>query len=130
MKKRISVLLSILLVCCFIFAGCSSKENEKNEKTSLAGPWKIISLSEETSGMELSGEQLEAFGFGDYAIELREDGSLTAKVGTETIEGTYTVENNSISVTIDEETITGQIEDNKITISDSGATLILEKDNQ
>jgi C-terminal lipocalin-like domain len=127
MKRRISALLSMLLVCCLVFAGCSSKENEK---ASLAGSWKIISLSEETSGLELTGDQLEAFGFGDYSIELKEDGSLSATIGEEATEGTYTVEDNSISVTIDNETITGQIEDNKITISDSGATLVLEKDNQ
>jgi hypothetical protein len=134
MKKRLSALFVIILILGIIFSGCKSKEeniveSKDTEEITVVGTWKIISASDEASGLDLTGEQLEAFGLDQYSVEFKEDGTLTAVMGSDTSEGTYTFQDTTVTADIDGKTITAQLENNQLTFEESGATIVIEKDN-
>lgn len=63
MIKKITATLSLAVL--LILAGCA--------KASPAGSWRLIEMSDETSGMFISEENLAAMG--EYTMQLYEDGS-------------------------------------------------------
>lgn len=123
MKKRISFLMTMMLICSFLLMGCSKDKGE----SVFVGTWTLLSVSEESTGLEITGDQLTALGMENFTIELKKDGSLVATIGTETEEGTYTVEGTTATLTVDGSSLTGELKDNQITIADSGAKIVLEK---
>lgn len=123
MKNRFTLFITILFTLCFVLTGCSEKKSN-----AVVGTWKIVSANEETSGLELEGEQLEEYGLGDVTFEFTDDGHVTVKMSADSSEeGIYSVKDNTVTITEGVTEITGEIDGTSMTISDSGISLVLEK---
>lgn len=129
MKKRVSgLVLTVLLVFCFVLAGCGSKSKNDDAKA-VIGTWNLVSASEATSGVEVTKDQLETFGLNGFSFEFKEDGTLTftPTAGAEVLEGTYTVKGDEATIKVDGSTIIGKITDNQMTMEEDGTSIVLEK---
>jgi hypothetical protein len=121
MKKRFSLLITILFTLCLVLAGCASKRT-----ASVVGTWKIVSANEKSSGLELEGEQLEEFGLNDITFEFKDNGHVTVKMSADSSEeGIYSVEDNTVTITEGITDITGEINDTSMTINESDITIVL-----
>lgn len=124
MKRRISLLFTVLLTLCFVLAGCGSKQ----DTSAVEGTWTLVSATEESSGTEISGDLLEAAGLNNFGFEFKSDGTVIATMGTDTpMEGTYTLKDNTVTVIVDDMQSVGEIDGSKMTMEDSDITIVLEK---
>lgn len=133
MKKRLSALLAMILILCIALSGCKRQdeniaESKDTEEFTVVGIWKIVSAKEESTGLELTKEQLKDFELDQYYVEFKEDGTVIAVMGEDTIEGTYTFEDNMVTADIDGKTITSQLENNQLTVKESDVTVVIEKE--
>lgn len=66
-------------------------------------------------GMTVSGSELEAMG--DFWLELKEDDKCTMSLAGEQASGTWRVDGEKISCTIEGETMTGKVKDGKLELA-------------
>lgn len=124
MKKRLSLLITILFTLCLVLAGCAGGKRT----SSVEGTWKIVSATEESSGLVLEGDQLQEYGFADISFEFKSKGMVTIKMNADTSEdGVYSVEDNTVKITQGATELTGEVDGTSLTITDSGLTIVLEK---
>lgn len=129
MKKRVSgLVLTVLLVFCFVLAGCGSK-SKNDDAAAVIGTWNLVSASDATSGVEVTKEQLETVGINGFSFEFKEDGAVTftPSAGADVLEGTYTVKSDEVTIQVDGTTTIGKLADNQMTMEEDGASIVLEK---
>ena len=122
MKRRVSILLSVLLVLSFTLVGCGKEAASKYEGTT----WTMTG-GKDASGIEVTAEQLEQVGVSDFTLELKKDGVVTASVSGTTSEGTWSEKDGELTIGMDGDNLTGTVEDNKMTVVQDDMTLIFEK---
>ena len=125
--KKIALLM-VLVLTVALFAGCSGSDS------GAAGTYELVSIKEDD--MNMSGEDLKAFGEmmgvkgSLITMELTSDGKakITSSFMEEVAgEGTYTLDGNKITVTIDNSPISGTVDGGKITLSDENLEMVFEK---
>ncbi len=123
MKKSFLVLLSVLLVFSFVLGGCGSKA----PKSAVEGTTWIISGGKDGTGIEITSDQLGLVGIGDFSLEFKADGVVTASVAGETSDGTWSEKDNAVTVEIDGDTIAGTVDGDKLTLEQEDMTLYFDK---
>lgn len=124
MKKRLSLLMTILFTLCLVLIGC----NGGKRTASVEGTWKIVSATEESSGLLLEGDQLKEYGMADFTFEFDNKGKVTVKMSEDDSEqGLYSVEDKTVKITQGATEISGEVDGTKMTIEESGLTIVLEK---
>ena len=125
--KKIALLM-VLVLTVALFAGCSGSDS------GAAGTYELVSIKEDD--MNMSGEDLKAFGEmmgvkgSLITMELTSDGKakITSSFMEEVAgEGTYTLDGNKITVTIDNSPISGTVDGGRITLSDENLEMVFEK---
>ena len=125
--KKIALLM-VLVLTVALFVGCSGSDS------GAAGTYELVSIKEDD--MNMSGEDLKAFGEmmgvkgSLITMELTSDGKakITSSFMEEVAgEGTYTLDGNKITVTIDNSPISGTVDGGKITLSDENLEMVFEK---
>lgn len=122
MKRSFLLLLSVLFMFTFVLAGCSN-----TPKSSLEGTTWVISSGKDASGIELTSELLDSVGIGDFTLELKADGVLTASYAEESGEGTWSEKDNVVTIEMDGDTLTANVEGDQLTLEQGDMTLYFDK---
>ena len=122
-SKAVAVVFVLSLFVCLI-AACGTKDNFSGTK------WKMDSM--ETSGVSVSADLLDSFGF-KGTLEFGKDGKVSLSVEAagenESKEGTFAIKDeNTVTITIDNESQDATVTDGKLTFKDSDATIVFIKD--
>ena len=119
-SKAVAVVLVLSLFVCLI-AACGTKDNFSGTK------WKMDSM--ETSGVSISADLLDSFGF-KGTLEFGKDGKVSLSVeAADENEGTFAIKDeNTVTITIDNESQDATVTDGKLTFKDSDATIVFIKD--
>ena len=131
MKKLLLCAIScILAACCALFVACDNTN-------SIAGTYKFESMTMTMSGETVTiaaGEEYAGMTVTEdfYIIEIKDDNTfvMTMTMGTESesYTGTWSKNENTLSLTAEGETIEATIDGNKITMAMSTyATIVLKK---
>ena len=111
--KRTSRILTLLLVSVMIFsclAACAGG--------GVVGTWKLDKI--EIGGMSMSvSDFAEQYDMDiDMSFEFKSDNTVTGKVYGETMTGTYAVNGNKVTVTLDGESMDFILDGNTLTVED------------
>ena len=122
-SKIVAVVLVLSLFACLI-AACGKKDNFSGTK------WKMDSM--EASGMSVSSDMLGTLGF-KGSLEFGKDGKVSIAIEiagqNEAEEGTFVIKDeNTVTITIDNESQDAAVVDGKLTFKDSDATIVFVKD--
>jgi hypothetical protein len=123
MKKKVSILLSVLLVLSFVLVACGSKGLASAYEGTT---WKLTS-GKDATGIEVTADQLAAFGMSDFSFEFKADGVVTATVAGESADGTFTEKENEITMGVDGDTLTATVDGDTMTVVETDITLIFTK---
>lgn len=125
MKKRLSVLLSVLLVFSFVLAGCGKKDSASTglENTT----WTLTAAKEEESGLEFTGDQLATLGLTDFSFEFKEDSKVTVSAAGQTGDGTYSVDGSEVTLESDGEKLALTLDGDKMEMKQDTLTMTFEK---
>ena len=131
MKKNI--ILTVLLIVGTLFTSCSNDDDNNNQETSIIGTWLEISVTGEFIRNSISGgvESEEVIDENNFSrITFNDDGTFlifysndyNGEVETDTLPGTYTIEDNIISFfyrgnQLDSEVDTFSLIDNQLIIT-------------
>ncbi|MDR1713299.1 MAG: hypothetical protein LBR39_03995 [Coriobacteriales bacterium] len=116
--------LALALACGGLATGCGGGH---------AGLYSIESV--EFMGESYGAADLEAlaaatgtdFSADSFYLELKSNGDFIMATGDSSVEGTYEIKGNALTLEYDSSTVSGNIDGNQITISESGTTLIFKK---
>lgn len=122
MKKKVSILLSVLLILTIALVGCGKKGSALDDTT-----WKLTGGKEASTGLELTADQLATVGMSDFTLELKAGGVLNASLAGESSEGTWSEKDGSVTISLDGDEITTTVKDNIMTWEDPSMTLTFEK---
>lgn len=118
MKKNVSKILVVLLLMTALLALVSCG----GSKSQFVGTWNATEV--EVSGTQMT---LEDVGM-TFSINFEEGGKVTATTNGESDgEGTWEEDGDTVTIESAGETMTGTLEDGKLTLEISGVTFILEK---
>lgn len=120
MRSIFSVAIVMLIVLTML-AGCGGEE-----ATGYEG--KYVSVSGEMMGIELTGDDIAG-----WSIELKSGGKGKMEIEGETGNIKWSLEENTITIKVDGEEITGTIEDDKLVFDDilsSGMKLTFAKEGE
>jgi hypothetical protein len=95
-----------------------------SNNSNIVGVWKLVKLS--GGGLELSGDQLEAFGM-TGTIEFKSDGTGVTKMGDDETPFKYNASSNMLTDTETGESISYTIENGQLTVSEEDSTMVFEK---
>jgi hypothetical protein len=104
MKKILSMLITIILSMALV--ACVGSSGKRDAK--LAG--KYIGVSETSFGMTLTGNDVSGF-----TLELKKDGKASISLESENATGKWVSNDSTITITIDNEEIVGEIGEDTIT---------------
>ncbi len=122
MKRIITTLLMIatLMILC---VGCGkSKDVSGTYKISSIGGQSVADLQKQydDAGMDVKIADM-------FKLELKSDGTFTMEYAGESESGTYKVDGEKISMTIDGDTQEGTIKDGKITLGEGDDSMVFSK---
>lgn len=123
MKKALAVVMSVLAICMFVFVGCgnsSSTANNSLENTT----WSLNGA--ESSGVQVTKDQLDSI-MGETTLQFKEDGQMSMSLAGESVDGTYTVNGNTISLTMSGSTTDVTLDGDQITMESAGMQLFFTK---
>ncbi|WP_313130885.1 hypothetical protein [Anaerocolumna sp.] len=118
MKKSVLSVLSIILLCSMLLAGCSSKQKTAIDNTS----WALASA--ESLGIKINAEDI---GIADFVIEFKTNGKVTVTANSETSEGTFKVDGDEVTIDEGGETMVFTKDGDVLSIDQDGAILNFEK---
>ncbi|MBQ9609443.1 MAG: DUF4923 family protein [Lachnospiraceae bacterium] len=120
MKKIIATIFMIttLMILC---VGCGKDVSGTYKLSSLAGQ-SVADLQKTYDEMGVNINVADMI-----TIELKSDGTFTMKMDTESESGTYTVDGEKISLTIDNETENGTIKGDTLTIGSGSEEMVFKK---
>jgi uncharacterized lipoprotein YehR (DUF1307 family) len=120
MKKKFALILALVMVCATMLTACDGKKAE-NDLTGTT--WTLNSMT--SAGEEYSYADLDGMGM-IYTYEFKEDGVAVYSGYDE--DGTWKQDGNSVTITVIDISITGEIKDNELII-DEGLTKMIYKKN-
>ena len=134
MKRILSVTLVVLMAVA-LFVGCASKPAATDgvyKIKTVNGKEMTAYLTEELDGAAVDVEaKLKLFGIEkleDYmTFALNEDGTLTVSVMGEESVGTWKLDGEKLTLTLDGETMEGTYQNDEITVEMDGDTMVLGK---
>lgn len=102
MKKKITIVAILLLAVLIMCVGCSSES-------------------------KLNGKYKGSGVFSNVTYTFDGDGKVTIKVGSLSVNATYTVSGSTVTIVSAGEASTGTIGDDTITITEEGVSMVLTK---
>ncbi len=133
-NKVIAVLAAMIMVLALV-AGCGNNAGGNNaadepKVESVVGKWTVVSGT-------LQSEEFDpkTLGFA-VAMEFKDDGSfnlvLTSSMfpdaAEESASGTWTQDGENVTITANDESLDGKLEDGKLTFSDGDRSMVLERE--
>lgn len=126
MKKKLAVVLACAMLCMLVVVGCGGG-SELSGKYSISGA--------QAAGQEFSGDQMDTIlgliGIDDMSFTFSGEDKVVmeASVNGQTTsgEGTFTLDGTNLTLTFGGQEMAATYEDGKISIEQSGATLIFSK---
>ncbi|WP_040195513.1 lipocalin family protein [Candidatus Soleaferrea massiliensis] len=122
MKKAISLVLSVLMICTLVFAGCGSKAEGGDDLANTT--WTLT--SGKSGGQEVTGEQVTSL-FGEIKMEFKADSKMSMTAAEVTQEGTYKLDGSKLTLSIEGQDQECTYENGSITMESAGATLTFSK---
>ena len=126
--KKIALLM-VMILTVSLLAGCGGSGG-----SGVVGKYELVSITED--GTTMKGEELEAYAKllgvdgSLMSMELTSDGKVimtSAMMEDLSGEGTYKVDGNKITVTVDDAPAEGTIDGNRITLNAEDTEMIFEK---
>lgn len=126
-NKVIAVLAAMVMVLA-LMAGCGG--NNGAQQNSVAGKWKIVSAAEQDEELDLNSIGLKV------GMDFKDDGSITIKATSsmftdaveQNLSGTWTQDGEDVTVTVDDQSLNGKLEDGKLTFVDGDTSMVLERE--
>ena len=118
MKKKGCVLLACLLVLALALVGCGGDEKLAGTK------WKLVKF--ESQGVTMEGDALASMG--DLGMEFVDDTTVKMSLMGMSIEGTYAVEGNTVTIEYFDQPIAFQRNGNQLSAEYDGEAMVLEKE--
>ena len=134
MKRIVSITLVVLMIAA-MFVGCGSSSPEGLYKIKTVNGKSMMDSLKEEAGDEMTEEQIKALlsflGIDNIeeaiTFELKADGTLSVKMMGEESTGTWKVEGDKITMTIDGDSVTGTYASGKITVKMDDQEMVLAK---
>lgn len=117
MKKKGCLLLACLLVLALALVGCGGDEKLAGTK------WKLVKF--ESQGVTMEGDALASMG--DLGMEFVDDTTVKMSLMGMSIEGTYAVEGNTVTIEYFDQPIAFQRNGNQLSAEYDGEAMVLEK---
>lgn len=108
MKKVISIFVTMAL--CLSMVACGGSSGKKVDKDLLGN---YIAMTVSSSGITLSGEDVS-----DFTFELKDDGKAVLDVMGESMDGKWSSDDSTLTLTVDDVDMVGDIEGDTITFED------------
>ena len=105
-------------------SGGNTSGGGNSNNSNIVGVWKLVKLSGD--GLELTGDQLEAFGMSG-TIEFKSDGTGVTKIGDDETLFKYNASSNTLYDTDTDESVSYTIKNGQLTISEEDSTMVFEK---
>lgn len=118
MKKKLALLLSCMVLCAMVLVGCGGEEKLAGSK------WKLVKY--EAQGVTMEGDALASMG--DLGMEFVDDTTVKMSLMGMSIEGTYTVEGNTVTIEYFDQPIAFQRNGNQLSAEYDGEAMVLEKE--
>ena len=119
MKKKLALLLSCMVLCALVLVGCGGGGNAYAGTT-----WELTRA--EAYGVTMEGDALASMG--DLGMEFVDDTTVKMSLMGMSIEGTYTVEGNTVTIEYFEQPIAFQRNGNQLSAEYDGEAMVLEKE--
>ena len=113
MKKKGCLLLACLLVLALALVGCGGDEK-----------WKLVKF--ESQGVTMEGDALASMG--DLGMEFVDDTTVKMSLMGMSIDGTYAVEGNTVTIEYFDQPIAFQRNGNQLSAEYDGEAMVLEKE--
>ena len=133
-NKVIAVLAAMVMVLALV-AGCGNNAGGNNaadepKVESVVGKWTVVSGT-------LQSEEFDpkTLGFA-VAMEFKDDGefnlvltsSMFPDAAEQNLSGTWTQDGDNVTITANDESLDGKLEDGKLTFADDNRSIMLERD--
>ena len=118
MKKKGCLLLACLLVLALALVGCGGEEKLAGTK------WKLVKF--ESQGVTMEGDALASMG--DLGMEFVDDTTVKMSLMGMSIEGTYQVEGDKVTISYFEQPIDFQRKGSQLSAEYEGEVMVLEKE--
>lgn len=120
MKKKLALLLSCMVLCALVLVGCGGGGNAYAGTT-----WELTRA--EAYGVTMEGEMLDNT-VGEMTIKFVDNSKMEINGMGMSIEGTYTVEGNTVTIEYFDQPIAFQRNGNQLSAEYDGEAMVLEKE--
>ena len=121
MKKTLKTTLAVLMCAALLLGLCACG----GSASSLKGTnWSVSKVS--ANGMEIQGEMLASMGF-EMTLEFTSDSEYTMEALGESIDGTYTLSGNTLTLTVGSDSQDCTLSGNSFTMEEDGSKVVFTK---
>ena len=122
MKKALRTTLAVLMCAALLLAlvACGGGAPASMKGTS----WSVSKVS--ANGMEIQGEMLASMGF-EMTLEFTSDSEYTMEALGESIDGTYTLSGNTLTLTVGSDSQDCTLSGNSFTMEEDGSKVVFTK---
>ena len=121
MKKTLKTTLAVLMCAALLLGLCACG----GSASSLKGTnWSVSKVS--ANGMEIEGEMLASMGF-EITINFTSDSEYTMEALGESIDGTYTLSGNTLTLTVGSDSQDCTLSGNSFTMEEDGSKVVFTK---
>jgi hypothetical protein len=122
MKKTLKTTLAVLMCAALLLGLCACGGGAP---TSLKGTsWAVTKVS--ANGMDVEGELLASMGF-EITLNFTSDSDYTMEALGESIDGTYTLSGNTLTLTVGSDSQDCTLSGNTFTMEEDGSKIIFTK---
>ena len=132
MKKtnRVIAALAAMIMMLTLVAGCGNNAADEPKAESVVGKWTVVSATLQSEEFDLNSAGLT------IGMEFKDDGSVTIGETSsmlpdsteQNFSGTWTQDGEDVTITVDDESVYGKLEDGKLTFSDDSTSMVLERE--
>ncbi|MFU0825939.1 MAG: hypothetical protein ACFWTJ_00070 [Lachnoclostridium sp.] len=120
-KEKALLVLAVAFLFSIILIGCGGKKSALNNTT-----W-TISGAKADSGIEVTADTLKVIGVDDFKFVFKKGGKVIVTCAGEVEKGTWKEEDNVVDIKMDDESVTANIEGDKLFFSQDGITVFFDR---
>ena len=118
MKKFLALTLALVMALSLVACGGGAPASMKGTS------WSVSKVS--ANGMEIEGEMLASMGF-EITINFTSDSEYTMEALGESIDGTYTLSGNTLTLTVGSDSQDCTLSGNSFTMEEDGSKVVFTK---